>query len=125
MTVRISAAVLVAIAVVAVVVKLSASSGNSASDVAQYCELHVTWNTGASMTIAEGLNTTLVSSCDDLASKVTQGSQGYFAALSNGSLASMPTGICSAGGVTLLSFGVGTAEVACEGLDQNVRYLAP
>ncbi len=77
------------------------------------------------MTIAESLNTTLVSSCDDLASKVTQGSQGYFTALSNGSLTSMPTGICSVDGVTLLSFGMGTAEVACEGLDQNIKYLVP
>ncbi len=76
------------------------------------------------MTIAEGLNTTLVSSCDDLASKLTQGSQGYFTALSNGSLTSMPTGICSVDGVTLVSAPT-TPEVACDGLNQNINYLVP
>jgi Protein of unknown function (DUF2510) len=125
--VGIGAAVLVVIAVV-VVVGLAASahsSGNSASGVAQYCELQVTWRTGASMTIAEGLNTTLVSSCDDLASNLTQGSQGNFTAVSNGSLTSMPAGICSVAGVTLVGFSTSTAEVACDGLDQNINYLVP
>lgn len=126
--VGIGAAVLVVIAVaVAAVIGLSAgahSSGSSASDAAQYCELDVTWTTGSSMTIAEALNTTLVSSCDDLASELTRGSQGYFTAVSNGSLPSMPAGICSVDGVALVS-SPSTPEVACDGLDQNINYLVP
>jgi hypothetical protein len=99
-------------------------SGAAGSDVAQYCELEVTWTTGASMTIAEALNRTLVSSCDDLASDLTQGSQGNFTAVPDGNLPSMPAGICTADGVTLISAPT-TAEVACDGLDQAINYLVP
>ena len=73
------------------------------------------------MTIAEPLDTAL-SSCDDLASELTQGSQGYFTAVSGGNLASMPAGICTDDGVTLLSCST-TAVVGCDGLEQNINYL--
>lgn len=99
-------------------------SGAVGSDVARYCELDVTWTTGASMTIAEALNKTLVSSCDDLASELTQGSQGDFTAVPDGNLPSMPARICTADGVTLISSPT-APEVACDGLDQDINYLVP
>ena len=111
------------LAVVGTAGNVGHTAGSSAigSDAARFCKLEVTWTTGASMTIAESLDTAL-SSCDDLASELTQRSQGYFTAVSGGKLASIPPGICTDDGVTLLSAPT-TAVVACDGLEQNINYL--
>jgi uncharacterized membrane protein len=97
---------------------------SQAANALQYCELDVTWTTGASMKIAEGLDTTLVPSCSDLAAELTQNSQGEFTAASEGALASIPAGICTFDGVTLLEAPTVTS-VACDGLEQDVNYLTP
>jgi hypothetical protein len=52
----------------------------------------------------------------------SQNSQGDFTAVSAGNLASMPTGICAFEEGTLLSAPT-TADVACDGLEQDINYL--
>ena len=97
-------------------------SGAVAGGAPSYCKLSVTWTTGASLTIAEFLDTTAVSSCDNLASELTRGSDGDFTAVSDGTLTSMPTGICSDDGVTLVN-SPQLSAVACDALQQDINYL--
>jgi hypothetical protein len=122
----------IVVAIAGAVAHSGGSSGNigalggAANAAPDYCKLQATWSTGAGMTIAEPLDTTVASSCDGLASDLTQNADGGLTVVSTGNLASVPEGICSLDNVTLLNVTVPeTAAVACDGLEQNISYLTP
>ena len=76
------------------------------------------------MTVAETLNRAPGSSCDHLASELTQGSQGDFTAVLDRNTPSMSAGICTADGVTLVKANI-VAGIACVELVQDLTYLVP